>query len=54
MSENTMIKSQIQMKNSVNQMIDQKTWPVPNSANIELSLCDLSRGRVPAPGRLPG
>src|SRR3954454_16671309 len=31
MSENTMISSQIQMKNIVNQIIDQKTWPTAHS-----------------------
>ena len=33
MSPNTEISSQIQMKNRKNQSIDQKTCPVPNSAN---------------------
>ncbi len=37
MSLNTMISSQIQMKNRKNHSIDQKTWPVPHSlANIDM------------------
>src|SRR6478736_2857908 len=32
MSEKTRISNQIQMKNIVNQRIDQNTWPDPNSA----------------------
>ena len=37
MSPKTTISSQIQMKNRKNQSIDQKTWPVPNSASITRS-----------------
>ena len=33
MSPNTVINSQIQMKNRKNHSIDQNTWPVPNSAS---------------------
>src|SRR5262245_55433865 len=36
MSANTVMSSQIQMKNNVNQMNDQNTWPTPqSSASIE-------------------
>ena len=38
MSANTVISSQIQMKNMKNQSIDQKTWPVPKSLAIPLAL----------------
>src|SRR3954468_21280531 len=51
MSENTRSSSEIQMKNIVNQMKDQKTWPVPNS---EPSMCVAFRFLLLAPRLLPG
>ncbi len=38
MSAKTMNSSQIQMKNTVNQISDQKNWPVPNSASTTAHL----------------
>src|SRR5215216_5724165 len=37
MSLNTMISSQIQMKNRKNQSIDQNTWPAPHSAATNMN-----------------
>ena len=63
MSANTVISSQIQMKNMKNQSIDQNTWPVPNSLAIHLrslvlgddctwrlSICRRGRRRIIPPG----
>src|SRR5215213_2484209 len=47
MSANTVMTSQIQMKNKVNQTIDQSTWPTPHSAantfspSVVASRCEL-------------